>query len=338
MNLEPTDEQRQIVDGAAAFLAKRLPIERLKGKQHPADRLPPALWAEISDMGWLGMVVPESAGGVGYTAVEEMLVFRELGRVLAPMRLVTSAVAAKVAVAAGNPQLARQIVSGDRPVALAAREDFSALPASLAKRRLYEISEARLALAFDGDRARLIDIEGLKFALVEGLDKSVSMTVANLEQRPVLCDLPAPEALQEAVLLTASMLLGQAELARDMITDYAKLRETFGRPIGAYQAVRHPIAEMAARCEEARSQLFVASLMVKQRRTDAGVQASMARVLCFAAALKNADDNIQLHGGIGVTDEFTAHFLLKRVHLMAEWFGSNRTHLESILHEQTLPY
>jgi alkylation response protein AidB-like acyl-CoA dehydrogenase len=338
MNLEPTAEQQQIVQSASAYLAKRMPMARLRGiGGRGGEGLPPQ-WQDLADMGWLGMAIPESAGGVGYRVVEEMLVFRELGRVLAPPRILASAVAAKVAAEARNLPLAREIAAGRIPVALALQDDFSVERTSLGRRMVYEIKDAPLVLVFDGDLARLLDISGLTAQGMPGLDKSVSLATANLEKAPIVCAADAPQARHEAVILTAALLLGQAELARDMINEYAKIRQTFGRPIGAYQAVRHPIAEMAVKCEAAKNQLFVASLIVSLSRSDAAMQASMARILCFAAALKNADDNIQLHGGIGVTDEFCAHLLIKRAHLLSEWFGSNRDHLESILDAPIRPY
>jgi alkylation response protein AidB-like acyl-CoA dehydrogenase len=157
------------------------------------------------------------------------------------------------------------------------------------------------------------------------------MSVADLSQAPVLCETTDPSVTMGGVLMGAAMMVGLAEKARDMIVDYAKIRQTFGRPIGAYQAVRHPCAEMAVRCEEAKSQLFLASVAVADGQSDAALQVSAARVLAENAALLNADDTIQLHGGIGVTDEFDTHYLIKRANVMAGWFGYRRAHLESVL-------
>lgn len=338
MDLLPTPEQQQIIDSAAAFLSDRLPLRRHHAKSPPSEMMDSAAWREIADLGWLGMTIPEEFGGVGYTLVEEMLAFREMGRVVAPLRLLTTAIAAKVAVAAGNRELTVRIASGHAQAAYAINDDFGAKTPSLANRRFYEVADSDLALTIDGDWCRLFDISRHDFKPRSCLDKSVSMALASLEGAPLLATVQSPAIRQEASVLAAAMLVGQAELARDMINEYAKIRYTFGRPIGAYQAVRHPIAEMAVRCDEAKSQLFVGAIIVGRQGSDADVQASITKVLAAHAAEKNADDNIQLHGGIGVADEFDAHLLIKRVHVLNDWFEGSRSHLQRILHAPLNPY
>jgi alkylation response protein AidB-like acyl-CoA dehydrogenase len=331
MDLLPTGEQQQIIDSAASFLTDRVPLRRLHAKTDPADQLPPDLWRQCAEMGWLGMALHEDAGGVGYTVVEEALVFLEFGRVLAPPRLLFTSLAGKVAAAAGQPHLAGRLAAGELTAALAVQDDYDGPAESLAQRRLFEVAQADVALAIDGDTVRLIDISRLNFEPRGNLDASISMAVADLSGAPVLCSVEAPQIRQAGSVLAAAMLVGLSETARDMIVEYAKIRVTFGRPIGAYQAVRHPCADMAVRCVEARSQLFVAAIALADGRADADVQVAGARVLAEQAALKNADDNIQLHGGIGVTDEFDAHFLIKRANAMTSWLGDRRSSLERIL-------
>jgi alkylation response protein AidB-like acyl-CoA dehydrogenase len=132
------------------------------------------------------------------------------------------------------------------------------------------------------------------------------------------------------------MLVGVAERALDLIVEYAKVRETFGRKIGAYQAVRHPCADMAVRVEAARCQLWYAAASLKGERRDVQAQLDAAKHLAGEAALANADWTIQLHGGVGVTDEHDAHLLLKRAHLLSRMFGSRRALLAGLLHAELL--
>jgi alkylation response protein AidB-like acyl-CoA dehydrogenase len=342
MDLLLTEDQERIVESTAAFAADRLPLKRLHGRDGPPDRVPPQLWQEIAQMGWLGMSVGEESGGVGYTAVEEALVFRELGRVCAPPRILFTALAAKAAAAAGYHRLASRLTSGELTAAYAAQDDFAAAGASLHRRRLYEPAGSDCAMSVDGDWIRVLDISGQKFELRPALDKSVSMSIADLSDAPVLAQLQSAPLRHAAALLQAAGFVGIAEATRDMIVEYAKIRETFGKPIGSYQAVRHPCAEMAMRCEEARAQLFFASLVLADAEhggsRDTELHVACARVLSESAALRNVDDNIQLHGGIGVTDEFTAHFYLKRAHTMASWFSGRREHLEHILNAPLTPF
>ncbi len=112
------------------------------------------------------------------------------------------------------------------------------------------------------------------------------------------------------------------------------MRETFGRKIGTYQAVRHPCADMALREEAARCQLWSAAAALKARRSDAQAHLDAAQHLANRAALVNADTNIQLHGGIGVTEEYHAHLLLKHSLVLARLFGSKRMLLARLLHAE----
>jgi alkylation response protein AidB-like acyl-CoA dehydrogenase len=330
MDLLPTAEQQQIIDSTSAYLEGRLPLRRLHGKNGPADELTDHQWRELAAMGWLAMALPEEAGGVGCTAVEEMLVFWQLGRVLAPPVVMLTAIGARVAQAAGQHELAAEIASGAHRIGLAVQDDFAADVDALTSRRVFEAKGATLALVVDGARARLLDMKGVNLDWRPCLDQSVSMGVADLSRCRVVADVHDDAILTNATLLCAALSVGAAETSTRMIVEYAKIRETFGRPIGAYQAVRHPCAEMAARAELAKAQLFAAAIMIADRRGEAGVHAASARVLGDHAALLNADNAIQLHGGIGVTEEFDTHFFIKRANTMASWFGDRRQHLREI--------
>ncbi|HEX4181994.1 MAG TPA: acyl-CoA dehydrogenase family protein, partial [Caulobacteraceae bacterium] len=87
MDLLPTSEQQQIVDSTATYINDRLPLQRLKGLPPRAESLSRETWKELADLGWFGLGLDTSAGGVGYGPSEEVLLFRELGRVVAPPRI-----------------------------------------------------------------------------------------------------------------------------------------------------------------------------------------------------------------------------------------------------------
>lgn len=331
MDLLPTTEQQQIIDSALAYLGDRLPLQRLKDLPPRPELLSPEAWRELAELGWFGLGLDVDAGGVGAGPSEEILLFRELGRVVAPPRVLFTAVAALAASAAGDGALAERIAAGAALVALAVREDYSDTGVAVGLRRLYESTGAETALLVDGERVRLLDLAGRNLPVRSCLDTSISMSVADLSDAPILCDITDAQIALRAALLLAAYQVGIAEKALEMIVSYAKVRETFGRPIGAYQAVRHPCAEMAARAEEARALTFLASVALADAAPDAALQVSAARVLAEDAALRNADDNIQLHGGIGVTEEFDAHHLIKRATVAPQWFGDRRTHLARVL-------
>lgn len=331
MDLLPTSEQQQIIDSASAFIGDKLPMQRLKLLKRTPEVPTEETWRSIAELGWFGLGVDPSAGGVGYGPSEEILLFREMGRAVVAPRLLFTVIAAHAATAAGDNSLAERIIGGEVSAALAVRNvpQTDGTPATGC--RLYESSGAQVALMVDGDDVTLFDLSGAAQDARPCMDTALSMAVIEIDQMPVIAQLRDARIGMRGALLLAAYQVGLAERATAMIVDYAKIRQTFGRFIGAYQAVRHPCAEMAVRAEEARAQLFLASVAVADAMPDAPLQVAAARVLAEHAALQNSDDNIQLHGGIGVTEEFDAHFLMKRATVALQWFGDVRSHLDLVL-------
>lgn len=184
-------------------------------------------------------------------------------------------------------------------------------------------------LLVDPDGARLFDAPTA--AVRSSLDPALSMRVARADSDAGVTA-AGPHIWQLGQLGTAAMLVGLAEASLEQIVEYAKVRETFGRKIGSWQAVRHPCADMAIRVEAARSQLWFAATALKERREDAPAHLDAAKLVANQAAMANADSNIQLHGGIGVTDEHHAHLYLKHAMVLARLFGSRRELLGRLLH------
>lgn len=318
MFLAPDGEEIEIANAAAEFLADAMPIARLHAPGS-AD-MNEAMRRRLGGMGWFALALPEAQGGSGLSAVEFALFFREAGRQCGPIDLLAQSLAAMVA--AGTDAQAA-LLSGEEGVVLAAADGDDV--------RLLGAPDARYAIVADRDGARLHALNGATAELRPPLDPANTM-----RRMPRLPGAPVAETGGEAIwrmgeLGTAAMLVGVAEAALDLIVDYAKVRETFGRKIGAYQAVRHPCADMALRTETARCQLWFAAAALKEGRADAGVHLDAAKHLANQAAHANADINIQLHGGIGVTDEHDAHLLLKHAMLLGKLFGSKRPLLARLL-------
>lgn len=329
MDLTLGPDEQQVVASAADFLRKRAPIARL----HHASggKLDAALLAEMSALGWFGMALGESDGGVGLTAVEEMLVFREIGRGLGPAAVLPIALAARTAALAGDRTLAAALIGGKQVAGLALADGpVEAAATSISGTfRTFDASEDGLILFATPKQSVLVRLAGR--TELPCLDKSIAMGAAKLDGAAVIAQAPGPAAYDAGVLATAAMLQGLSETALAMSVEYAKLRETFGRPIGAYQAVRHPCADMAVRCEASRAQLYFAAVALRDSRADAGLQLAAAKSVANDAATKNADWNIQIHGGIGITAEFDAHLVMKRAQVLSRWFGDTRETLRAVL-------
>ncbi len=320
MNLALDSDDLQIADAAAKFVADVMPISRLHGPD--GMDLGIGLRKQIAEMGWFAMAVPEASGGSELSSLKQALFFCEAGRQCAPVDLLAQCLAASLV---AESSLRRSLVSGDIAVSL--------LVPDAEGWRLIGGAAARHGLLVSRDAASLRSPLPPADRVCSPLDPANSMRFAAGAAESV-AEEQGDRIWRLGQLCTASMLVGIAEAALDMIVDYAKTRETFGRKIGSWQAVRHPCADMAVRAEAARSQLFYAAAALDDGRKDAGAHLDAAKHLANQAAHANADTNIQLHGGIGVTDEHNAHLLLKHSLLLSRLFGSKRDVLRHLLNAQ----
>jgi len=298
MDLTLGEHEEAIRAAAARFLDEALPLGVAAARRGDA-------WAQIVELGLPAAASPEAVGGSDLGHGVEALVFAELGRHLAPLVAIGAAVAGGLAARAGETDLAKAILGGER-VALAVG------------RRALDAADARWVLAGGGLRR-----------LPAGLD--VRPSIDPLAAQVHLGAIAGPARLRwdargfsHLRLLVAAYALGLAEAARDLAAEHARTREQFGRPIGAFQGIKHPCADMAVRAAAARAQLVFAALSLEADADDAAFQLAAARRLAGAAALANARAAIQVFGGMGMTDECPAHLVLKRAHLLAFVAPDNR--------------
>jgi len=243
-----------------------------------------------------------TAEAMGLDHASEALVFAELGRYLAPVALLSTAVAARWAGTAGKvalavPAAAGRVGSGQGgPV------------------RVFDTDGAGHALGLVGGAAALAAIPA-DLAAEPGLD--LSAPLAKLDPAPAFTPVGDGRAVLHLQLVAAAFAVGCADAARDMAADYAKVREQFERPIGWFQALKHICSDMAVRSAVARSQLCYAACALDAGEGDAAFHIASAKHLADQAAIDNSRANIQVHGGIGMTDEAYPHLCLKRAHLLA---------------------
>ncbi len=323
IDLLPNADEQAVLDNFRSVLRAEAPVSRLR-EARPGDA---TLLPRMVELGWIGLGLSEEHGGVGYGIAEEMLLFREAGRHLVSPLLLGAVLGAHVAAEAGDADLAGAIIAGEKSVALLIRKDAKGAVLRL------DGAAAPLALVWDGAGMALYDESALSgIEDVPALDNYVTLERASLAGAPLLhvtSTLPV-----RAKILVSAMLVGVAESARDMAVDYAKLREQFGQPIGAFQAIKHFCADMAVRAEAAHFQTLVAGFALHENQPDAAYQASAARIVAADAALRNGERNIQVHGGIGYTEAADPQLFIKRAHLLAELGGGTRQHQRDILTEQ----
>lgn len=300
----PTADQFALAAAMEEALEVLLPLARLHACRHERDDV----WMSLSALGLFAMTRPEDDGGSALGLVEEALVAFELGRRLAsPAVLASLGAGAHVALAEGEA------------VAAAWTDDKGVV--------LIEEPRATRVLVRGGGAPRLID----KPQAVEILDDV--HWAAGVQRIPESAEWGlalAPEAEVRLRLLDAAALAGLAQTALDMAVAYAGLREQFGRPIGSFQAVKHHCADMALAARGARDLvIFAAAALEDALAHDPGLVDS-ALIVAGQAAVGNAALNIQVHGGVGFSDEADPHLLVKRARIYLSAGGGLDAAIERI--------
>lgn len=326
MDLVLSDDQRSIVASVAEVLDDRMPMDKtrrvLDGDHGPLD----ALWRSAGELGWFGLGLDEQLGGTAFDLVDEALLFVELGRRATPGPFLATTLAARVAAVGGAADVAAALLSGEARAGLAARPaDGPAV--------LYDATDAAYVVAFEAEGVSLHDVSAAANRIEQrGLDPLLRRENATLSGEPLVTLTPMQEPIAaRGSVLASAMLTGIAAAGRDMAVDYAKTREQFGSPIGAFQAVKHRCADLAVGAALADAQLTFAALSVAESADDAPFQVAAARVVAERAALHNVREAIQIYGGIGVTWECDAHLYLKRVHALRELFGGEAAQRGALL-------
>jgi alkylation response protein AidB-like acyl-CoA dehydrogenase len=323
MDLLPTDEQAAIAEAAADLLTKRGFPGALRGLD--ASGVDEALWRQCAALGWLGLAAPEDAGGLGLGPPAEVMLFREIGRHLAPGPLLPTVVATHAAVALADTALVSALVAGDRRAAIAIAGADGML--------VLHAPGATVALIVDrSGRLRLSDVDAL--GVLEpcpGLDRATPVARSGVVTE--VGDVVPAGVGDRLHLLAAAALAGLAEATRDQAAAYAVARRQFDQPIGAFQAVKHRCADMATRAEAAWAQTCFAAAALDRGRADASQQVAAAAAVAIGAGRANAAANVQVHGGIGFTGEHDAHLFVTRAHVWEVAVGGHRRALDRVLEQ-----
>jgi 3-oxochol-4-en-24-oyl-CoA dehydrogenase len=337
MDLTLSAEQEAVRDAIRGLLRDRLPSARVRAVMDTPDGVDADVWRAAAELGWFGLAVPEQAGGAGYGLAEAMLLFVELGRSLAPGPWLGTVVGALAlaGTASAAPTLG-DVLAGRTRVALV-DDPGDRLGA-----------DARA----DGERDGVFDAGAAQGLLVLGSRAARWVAVGDdvrVEGRPsmdpmrrlgrVACRGAAALVLGGdvarwrlvATALAAAEATGVAERTLEASVEYGKVRQQFGQAIGAFQAIKHRCADMAVRTEVARSAVTYATVALDEGTEDAALHVHVAKTLAGGAALQNATDNVQNHGGMGYTWESDAHLYLKRARVLEHTMGSRMAHLDALV-------
>lgn len=360
MNLTYSEEQIMLKESVERFVA-----DAYVGRDKAPD-FDPAIWKRFADLGWLSLLAPETAGGLGAGAVESGIVMEAFGRGLVSEPFMTSVVLCGDLIASlGSPaqqqDLLGRLGAGRLKLGFAHEESrrFAALPVACkatragegwrldgAKTFALDAAEADILLVVARVAGDAASREGLGVFLaprdaaglrIDAFARLGGGSAARLALEGV--ELPAGARLggeaadaldrahDKATAALSCEALGVMQAVLEKTVEYAKTRVQFDRPLAANQVVRHRLADMAIACEEARSLSLRACLLADadaatRMRAVSGAKAKIGRHARFVA-----EQAVQLHGGMGVTEELDIGRYLKRVVAYEALFGDSAFHL-----------
>ena len=335
-----TDSIRMIRDSAAAVAPKGGDTRRVRALRFTMPGFDRAVFAEMGALGWIGLAVPEAAGGAGLGMSEAVALAEEIGGGLAPEPLIPAMLSARLLAAAEDAALREALLAGRQVVLTAWQEkaDTLAAPGTPDAPRLF-IPMAAGADAFllpvrEGERIALHALEaaGADLAIEKTMDGGhVGTLRPDLSRaRRIADDIGAvlEQALDEAALMTAAGMLGLMERAFALTLDYLRTRQQFGRVIGSFQALQHRAADLRIHIALTRAAVESAAAAL-----DAGAAGPARRAAVSRAKHRAAESGmlvlrqaIQLHGGIGYTDEYDVGLYLRRGMVIVNQYGSAALH------------
>jgi alkylation response protein AidB-like acyl-CoA dehydrogenase len=305
----PDADQDALSQATRQYIGSRAPLG------DSMARLDDLRWKEISELGWLGLATAQDAGGAGATLLDEVFVFREIGRGLVPGPILTTLAAARLAAWTGHTALAADLIGGQMRVARAIP-----LPGDKDRLLVLDPEDSALVLMIDGHGAALHTIPA-RLDSSPGLEDETSVGQvgrADLGPASIVADDRRTVTRLRRVLavLTCAQLAGISGATRDLAIEHAKNRIQFGKPIGAFQAIKHRCADMATQALAADNVTFFAALTEMAGAIDSDYHALAAAACCRRAAFANARANVQIHGAMGFTVEDSAHRFVKRTHTL----------------------
>ena len=365
MALVLNEEQTMLRDSARDFLAERAPVSHLRALRDSGseDGFSRELWAEMAELGWPAILVPEAYGGLGYGFTGLGLLLEESGRTLTPSPLLGTALTAVAALNFAGSESQRAallpgIAAGERILALACDESSRHRPTLVATEahgdgERYRLTGRKTAV-IDGQSADTFIVSawtggGLSLFLVPAdasgvsvepyplldTNKAANLRFDQVELGPdaLLGEAEQGEALLHRILDAARIgisaeLLGLAQEAFERTNEYLKERKQFGVPIGSFQALQHRAARLHAEIEMCKSVVLKALQALDEDAPDCAELASLAKAKVSTTAHLAATEAIQMHGGIGMTDEFDIGFFLKRCRILETLYGDRHFHLD----------
>ena len=350
MNFDLTDDQQAIKRTARDFLASRYKLEEVRRLAlDDPQGFTDEQWREIAELGWPGVVISEEHGGLGLGVVELVVIQEELGYALAPTPFLSTVAAGALLSAAGETERLAGLASGEvRGTVAQWDEDGGHAPdAPTLQADGDRLTGTKIAVPDAGSADFLVvtaapgrhflveaGADGVTIEPAEALDPTRKLFTVRLDGAAGKelggDDAAFAHAWHVIATALAAESVGVARRTMDMAVEYAKDRQQFGRPIGAYQAVSHRCAQMLLEVEGAQSLCLYAGWALDHEPESGALAASMAKAYASDCGWRVPASSLQVHGGIGFTWEHDLHFFLKRGKANAHAFGDARWHRERV--------
>ncbi len=364
MDFSLTEEQVLLRDSVAKYVADHGDVERHRRLSRTDAGFDPAAWASFAELGWLALPFAVEDGGLGGSAVDLMVLCEGLGRGLVREPFLHTAVTCGGLLASLGNEAQREaclppMIAGqtqwafacagptaeyalDSPGTTAVQEGahwildgskFAVLNAHLAQHLLVTARQDEGISLFIVDASRP-GVEREPFTAVDG-SRGAHLRLANVRV-PGDCLLgeagaalaPIEAALDRVLVALGADALGAMQVLLDTTVNYCKTREQFGQPIGRFQALQHRMADMYLKLEETRSLLYNAAIALDEASAEAPAACAALKVKLAEAGRSIAHEAVQLHGGIGMTDELVVGHLFKRLLLLSKLYGDGDYYLD----------
>lgn len=367
MNFGLTEDQEHLRVATRKFLEEQCPIQEVRRLMREPDGTSAKLWHEIARLGWTGLTIPETHGGAGLGWIDLIVLLEETGRSLLPLPLISTVLTSSVIADIGShdqkERLLPELASGDAIGALAIFDDPDTIaPPGISTSGRVDGDElvlhGRKSHAIDAGRADFLivgyrdandvvglaivprDAAGVTVEAVETLDETKRMGHVTLDdvRLPLSARIGDADdawhaierAMDRAAIATTAEILGAAQAAHELTVQYAKDRVQFGSPIGRFQGVKHPLAEMYVDLESTRSLLYYAAWALEEASPDSSSAASQAKAFATEAFLRIGVGAIQIHGAVGYTEEYDIQLYLKRSKWARPVYGDENHHLDRV--------
>jgi alkylation response protein AidB-like acyl-CoA dehydrogenase len=366
MNFNLSEEQGQIRDGIARFVAENYAYDQRNAVVAMEHGFSTAHWQQFAELGWLSIPFGEEQGGFGGGPVDSMVIMQEFGRGLVAEPYLATVLLFGGLVQAGGSAAVRddyvpRIIAGELQGAFAYLERQSRYALTDIATRAQQQGEQWIlngekTVVLNGGAAQKLivaarsaggqtDVDGITLLLVDASSPGIERTVLRMTDGQEAANICFKDVHAEAVigavgagyalmdpvidaarLAVCASALGAMEALNARTLEYCKTREQFGVAIGSFQALQHRMVDMFGACENVRSLLYRAVCAAQENSTDALRSLLALKVMTGRAGRLIGGESIQLHGGMGMTDELPVGSYVKRLMILNNLFGDADYH------------